>query len=178
MYLTPHAAVGILISQQVDKPLWAFLLAFLSHFIIDFIPHGDEPVGEWINSKFRRVVLIGAFDLTLVFTLTVTLLTVETNPTKNALYLAGIFGAILPDFLSMVFPKMHEKLNWFFLVRWVHSVLHTSRVTHMVSGVNWMHIKLHKFLLNRYQVKLSFERGIIFQMTFLVLVLLLVFQGI
>ncbi|MFA6511616.1 MAG: hypothetical protein WCV86_00610 [Patescibacteria group bacterium] len=174
MYLTPHASVGILISQHVDKPLWVFVFAFLSHFVLDFIPHGDEPIGEWMHSRLRRVVFIATIDLTLVFFMTMTVLAIETDPTTTSLYLAGIFGAILPDFLSMVFPKMHEKLNWFFVVRWVHSILHTSRITHMVSGVNWLHMKLHKFLLNRYQVKISLERGIIFQSIFLVFVLLLI----
>lgn len=177
MYLTPHAAVGVLLSQQVDKPLWAFLLAFLSHFIIDFIPHGDEPVGEWMTKRLRRMFFIGGVDLTLVFIMTVVLLTVETDPAKNALILAGIFGAMLPDFLSMVFPTLHEKFNWFFLTRWVHSLLEGARVTHFVGAVNWIHMKLHRFLLNRYRMRLSLERGIVFQSIFLVLVLILVFNG-
>jgi hypothetical protein len=177
MYLTPHAAVGVLISQHVDRPVTAFLLAFLSHLVLDFIPHGDEHVGDWMKVRFRRMFFVGAFDLSLIFVFTIFLLSAETEPAQTSLYLAGIFGAVLPDFLSMVFPTMHEKLNWFFLVRWVHALLHKSRVTFAVRGINWLHERLHKFLLRRYNMRLSLIRGMIFQAIFLVFILIFIFDG-
>lgn len=178
MYLTPHASVGILISQHVDKPVTVFLLAFLSHFVLDFIPHGDERVGPWMKVRVRRMFFIGGIDLALIFVLTLILLSTTADPAQTTLYLAGIFGAILPDFLSMVFPTMHEKLNWFFLVRWIHSILHTAQLTRFVRIVNWVHDRLHKFLLRKYNVQLSLRRGIVIQSIFLTLILLIIFDTI
>ena len=42
MFLTTHAAAGIAISHYVHNPWAVFALSFASHFVLDFIPHGDE----------------------------------------------------------------------------------------------------------------------------------------
>jgi len=39
MWLTPHTLVGIAIASKIPNPLIAIPLAFLSHFLLDFIPH-------------------------------------------------------------------------------------------------------------------------------------------
>src|SRR3990170_4266992 len=42
MFLTPHVAAAVAIAALVPNPLFAIPLAFLSHFVLDFIPHFDD----------------------------------------------------------------------------------------------------------------------------------------
>lgn len=41
MLLTPHTFVGVAIASAVQNPILAFILAFISHFLGDKIPHWD-----------------------------------------------------------------------------------------------------------------------------------------
>jgi hypothetical protein len=43
MLLLPHTVIAIAIALTVGNPFGALLLAFLSHFALDFIPHWDPP---------------------------------------------------------------------------------------------------------------------------------------
>lgn len=55
MLLTPHAAVGIAIGSAIPDPKIAIPLAFLSHFVLDAIPHWDD-IGIGFSSKrFSRI---------------------------------------------------------------------------------------------------------------------------
>ena len=65
MLLIPHTIVGIAIASVV-KTSWALPLAFLSHFVIDAIPHWDsiagEPEAERSPAAQRRFLLLVAVD--------------------------------------------------------------------------------------------------------------------
>ncbi|MFH0952489.1 MAG: hypothetical protein V1838_04935 [Patescibacteria group bacterium] len=147
MFGTTHASVGIVISQHVDKPLNIFLLAILSHFILDFIPHGDERLyhdEEWKeNKKYKRVTIITAIDLTLLITMTLILYSTNDLP-RMALISAGIIGSTLPDLLNQVLPVFHEKLNWLFVVRWLHKFLKSFRLGTFLKAHNSLHGWLHR----------------------------------
>lgn len=77
MLLTPHAAVGIAIGSAVPDPKISIPLAFLSHFVLDAIPHWDDIELGLSSKKFTkisraafRVVLVDfllAISLTLFF---------------------------------------------------------------------------------------------------------------
>ena len=62
MVLTTHAVAGAALAQIIpDHPALGFSLAFVSHFILDMIPHWDYPLstleksadGKKINQRFK-----------------------------------------------------------------------------------------------------------------------------
>jgi len=68
MFLTTHTVVGVLISQHTPTPLIAFSLGFLSHFLLDFIPHGDEQLltaEDKEHGRFRKAALASSLDVAL-----------------------------------------------------------------------------------------------------------------
>ena len=42
MFLTPHVAVAVAIAAVLPNPILAIPLAFLSHFVLDMLPHWDD----------------------------------------------------------------------------------------------------------------------------------------
>lgn len=162
MFLTAHAAVGIVISQHVDKPLDIFLLGLASHFILDFIPHGDERLfkdEEWkVQKKYKRVVLFTLGDFVLLGAIIAFLYGTADLPTSARLT-AGILGSIFPDVVSHFLPFFHEKLNWLAVVRWLHTALKKAQFGRFLT----IHNKLHVFLHNLMKFRLSQKAGLTLQ---------------
>ena len=59
MLETSHVVVGMVIGKYVPNPLLAFIFSFLSHFILDFIPHwdGDQKAINNSNSNQNSKIL-------------------------------------------------------------------------------------------------------------------------
>lgn len=131
MFLTIHAASGILIGENVNSPVLSFVLSFLVHFIIDVIPHGDREIAElaMVESlpesetmkSFKRFVKISAIDFGLMFLLV--LAGYGAGIFRNPLSVAfGIAGAITPDLITASYYvisknyllKVIEKVHNFF----------------------------------------------------------------
>lgn len=152
MFLTTHAAAGILISRYVHDPAAVFGLSFASHFVLDFIPHGDEHLfhdEEWqVQKRYRRPILINLVDLA---GLVVLILWSINRPgeTASKLMVIGIIGGVLPDFLSFLFPVIHERFSWLFLVRWLYKLTKPTGLRYLVRGQNWIHRVLHHDLIRR-----------------------------
>lgn len=163
MFLTTHAAAGLLISRHVDDPLAIFGLAFASHFLLDFIPHGDEELyhdEEWlVQRRFRRAVIVNAFD---VAGLALIIVWAAYHPGEIASrnMLIGILGGILPDFLSFLFPVIHERLSWLFLVRWLYKLTKPTGLRYLIRGQNWIHNLLHHEIIRR---DIPFQYGLAIQ---------------
>jgi len=134
----------------------------LSHFILDFIPHGDERLyrdEEWkINKKYKRVAVIGTIDASLVVLMTMILYSTNDLP-QMALISAGLIGSILPDILSHFMPIFHEKMNWLFVVRWLHALLKGFQIIRF----NRLHNAVHGFLHNLMKFRLSPKLGLSLQ---------------
>ncbi|MBI4092991.1 MAG: hypothetical protein HY420_03655 [Candidatus Kerfeldbacteria bacterium] len=170
MFLTTHAAAGIFLSQYVSNPTAVFGLSFASHFLLDFIPHGDENLyhdHEWRHEhRYRQAVLINLIDVT---TLTIlTLWAIQQQSTPSNLLVIAILGSILPDFLSHFFPFIHQRLSWLGLVRWIYAATKPTGFRYMVRFQNWIHNALHHELVRR---DVPFGVGLVIQLT-IVLVLL------
>lgn len=152
MFLTTHAAAGILISQHVHNPYAVFGLSFASHFVLDFIPHGDEDLyhdHEWkVLKRYKRVVIINAMDLAGLLGLTLWAISRANLPNGHLLFI-GILGSVLPDLLSYFFPIIHQRLNWLFIVRWLYSLTKPTGVRYLVRAQNWMHNLLHHEIIRR-----------------------------
>jgi len=100
MFLAVHSSVGLFIGSEVANPWLAFLLGFVSHLVLDMIPHGDEGLGESKNParKIKKLFLISSVDLLLVIALFFYL----TNNSFIVLrpgILTGLAGSLLPDFI-------------------------------------------------------------------------------
>lgn len=164
MFLTTHAAAGILIADKVHNPVAVFGLAFASHFVLDFIPHGDETLyhdEEWKSGRrYRRAVLINLLDVAGLVAMVLWSLNQPDLPSSRLL-LIGILGSVLPDFLSHLFPVLHERLSWLFLVRWLYSLTKPTGVRYLVRAQNWLHTVLHHDIVQR---DIPFTLGLGFQL--------------
>ncbi len=171
MFLTTHAAAGILISQHVHNPYAVFGLAFASHFILDFIPHGDEELyhdHDWkVLGKYKRVVIINALDLTGLLLLLLWAISRAELPSAHLLYI-GILGSILPDLLSYFFPIIHQRLNWLFIIRWLYRLTKPTGVRYLVRAQNWIHNLLHHEIIRR---DIPFVAGLSLQIVLMLVML-------
>jgi len=123
MYLTVHAAAGAAVGQFMPNVWAAFAAGFVSHFILDMIPHGDENIQHWkfFRTKLRRTIAAALIDFAVLlatFCYWLTTNTVEQIP--GIMY--GAAGSILPDALW----GLHELtgsplLKWY---RALHSATH------------------------------------------------------
>ncbi|MBI5071711.1 hypothetical protein HZB93_02350 [Candidatus Falkowbacteria bacterium] len=103
MLLTVHATAGALIGQQINNPVLAFALAFVSHFILDMIPHGDQ---DWIDdykgdqkAKVKKIISIVAIDVVILLALLVSRFYYTDSFAPSLSIASGILGGLLPDFL-------------------------------------------------------------------------------
>lgn len=133
MFVATHVAAGALIGHALPNQYAAiFVLSFISHFVLDVIPHGDRHhvqdywLGERKNLKeaYRHVISDSAFAIIL----TATLLGFVVGDRASVAY--GIIGSVLPDAivgLSEVwnnkffkkFTKFHFKIHNKFIHDWL-----------------------------------------------------------
>ena len=100
MFLTVHTSVAALIGEQTNSITLAFVLGFLSHVVLDAVPHGDEEFEtvEPYFAKIKNYVIIGLVDLIGVFSIIHVLLEKELI-FMSAPLLAAVIGSMLPDLL-------------------------------------------------------------------------------
>ncbi len=104
MFITTHAAIGALVGAAVPNRYLAFMLGFLSHFLVDRIPHGDEHMLDGYKSgeKVRRAIAYVTIDS--VIALYVTLMILSNAPVSLHVSMKwGLIGSILPDLLVGVY---------------------------------------------------------------------------
>jgi hypothetical protein len=129
MTATNHAVTGAVIAVVVSKPALALPLAFLSHFVLDLMPHFGLPGTNLFTrgspKDFQKVLKI---DITLSVIFGLLLLIVLKDPLHRWLPLLCSFVATSPDlvwgfhFYRAVknqkkttrgwFSRLHAKLNW------------------------------------------------------------------
>jgi hypothetical protein len=173
MFLTTHAAAGILISRYFPEPGAVFGISFASHFLMDFIPHGDTDLYHdevWkVQNKYRRVVLINALDLVFLVAMVLWVILQPDMPRAN-LMLIGVIGSVLPDLFSHFFPAIHHRFSWLGVVRWLHAGSKQIGLRFMVRGQNWLHHLFHHRLIHR---DISFRAGLVMQLTLVAVMFLL-----
>lgn len=171
MFLTTHAAAGILISHYVPGAWPVFGTSVASHFVMDFIPHGDEELyhdQEWmIMKKYKRVVIINAIDLAGLLALVFWAINHAAAPNGH-LMVIGVLGSVLPDVVSYFFPVIHEKLSWLFLIRWFYSLTKPTGLRYVVRFQNWVHNLLHHEIITK---DISFKAGLTLQAVLVVVML-------
>jgi hypothetical protein len=141
-----HAATGALVAVAVHNPWVGLPVAFLSHFVIDAIPHWDYFEK---NFMMRRVSLV--IDITLTLYLLIVLsLTVDAS--RRLVIGGGVLG-IAPD------------LMWApYLITGNRSTTHKKNPLHMARRFHfWIQTK-------------EFVQGIYIEVGWLILVLALIYQ--
>lgn len=130
MFLTVHTAAAVAISQQVASPWLVFLLALLSHLILDFIPHGDEDLLDQTSSlkpQLKRIIKVILIDLTITIIFSVWYFN-STAWQGWRLFIAAILGAFLPDLMTgtKVLLKEYFNKSFYFIEKFqaVHQGVH------------------------------------------------------
>lgn len=152
MLLTTHAAAGILIGHSINNPYAVFGLSFVSHFVLDFIPHGDENLShdyEWkVEKRYRRAILINLVDLAALGAVSIWAFQ-HPGLAASRLMVIGILGGILPDFISHLFPVIHERLSWLALIRWIYRFTKPTGLRYVAKAQDWLHQQLHHEIIRR-----------------------------
>jgi hypothetical protein len=126
MILIPHLIISGVIAAKINYLPLALILAFLSHYLLDFLPHIEYSIDNIENKNWKKSgrdflklgidFLIGLFFLTLIYFIT------KTN--YYILAAAGFLG-IFPDMITgayFFYPdnkllkwhyKLHQKIHLF-----------------------------------------------------------------
>ena len=99
MFLTTHSAIGIAIATKVANPWLAFAFAFIAHYILDIIPHGDEPIFKTETKKQRYKKIIYALIIDLIIVAIYIFFIMTKIPLNPVIIFAAVLGSILPDIL-------------------------------------------------------------------------------
>lgn len=117
MTLTTHATLGAVIGQATGNPVLAFVIGFISHFLIDMVPHGDC----YLSDNYRihkcnrkRSVAYVMVDAVIAMLFVLFLFNVkDIVSVRNFTW--GIIGSVLPDLLVGMYDLTKSRyLKWFF----------------------------------------------------------------
>ena len=111
MFVTTHAALGALVGAAVPNRFLSFTLGFISHFVVDRIPHGDEHMLDGYKSgdKIKRAIAYVTIDSTIA--MYVSLIILSNAPANlHSGMKWGLIGSILPDLLVGIYEV--TKLEW------------------------------------------------------------------
>lgn len=138
MILATHGIVGGAIGYLIPQnPILSFFLGFLSHFVLDAIPHWHYPVFSVKIDKenpmnndmeINKWFIVDLFDIGIDFmvgiAISILVFHPEISPNITMLaILSGAIGAVLPDPLQFLYWKMPNRaltyLQKFHM--WIHS---------------------------------------------------------
>lgn len=116
MTLTTHATLGAVIGHATGNPVLAFIFGFISHFLIDMVPHGDTGIAD--NYKVKKVRRKQALAYVMVDAVVAILFVLIIANTRDIIsvrnFTWGIVGSVLPDLIVGVYEITHTKyLLWF-----------------------------------------------------------------
>ena len=145
MYLTTHSAVGIALATKTINPLFAFIFAFIAHYILDIIPHGDESIfNKDISAAKRYKKIISIVLIDLAITAVYVFFVMTKIPLSPVIIFAAVLGSILPDILWGIYDIKPLKI---------------------LKPL----VKLHSFFHNPSKKNLPINMGIIMQVILIIL---------
>lgn len=121
MLETPHVVVGAAIATKVSHPALAIPLAFLSHFVLERVPHWNPH----LNTELEKFGEISKQSKSIVVIDTMLALTIGSFIASRALpdivhsvtILASCFMSVLPDVIEG--PYFFLKMKTKFIEKWV-----------------------------------------------------------
>lgn len=114
MIFIPHLLLGAAIGSIIKYPLLAIILAFLSHYILDFLPHTDYTISNIKKKQWKKT---GSEFSIILFDIIISLITIAIiSSNQPIIYICALF-AILPDGLTALglFIKnkfLHYQINF------------------------------------------------------------------
>lgn len=137
MLLAPHILVGAAVASKFTNPFLGLLFAFLSHFLLDRIPHWEYSIDPIKQVKARGIFYSTpilkrvALDISCGFAILILAVNLSNNAIPLWAWAMGGFLGILPDGLSfLLFAKRGESgtfyhfLAFFFIF---HRRIHYSK---------------------------------------------------
>jgi len=128
MTLTTHATVGTLIGYAIGQPFAGFILGFISHLLLDMVPHGDYELGKNVRrtkAQLKRVLTFVTLDAIVAIFLILWLVSWKDLMPLQAISWA-IIGAVLPDLFVGLYDMTKAKwlkplndLHFYFHDLWV-----------------------------------------------------------
>jgi len=115
MYITAHAAAGAAIGQFMPSVLFAFIAGFISHIILDMIPHGDEWIKNWkfFRTRMQKITIASTIDFIGVIIMTIYWIN-HSDISQLPYILSGIAGAVAPDALWGLYELTKSPiLKWY-----------------------------------------------------------------
>lgn len=136
MYLTTHSAVGIVLATKTVNPLFAFIFAFIAHYILDIIPHGDESIfNKDISAAKRYKKIISIVLLDLAITAVYVFFIMTKVPLSPVIIFAAVLGSILPDIIWGIYDIKSIKILKPFVK--LHNFFHnpSKKILHLNIGL-------------------------------------------
>lgn len=119
MILIPHLLLGAAVASKIQYLPAALLMAFLSHYLLDLIPHIEYSIDNIVKKQWQkslpdilRVLLDFSFGILLI------LIFSDNQPITYI----GAFVALIPDSLTIISSLFPNK------VLSLHDYLHTQKV--------------------------------------------------
>ncbi|MEK7581265.1 MAG: hypothetical protein AAB512_03195 [Patescibacteria group bacterium] len=121
MTATAHALIGASFATIISNPIIGVPVAFISHFIADFIPHWDAGTNHR-NKSNLRLKIEATFDVLLGFALVLMLF--KTQTMQNPVYMFSmVIAAQLPDWLAAPDYMFNLKVPPF---SWMYKIGHET----------------------------------------------------
>ncbi|MBI2054192.1 MAG: hypothetical protein HYT36_02570 [Candidatus Staskawiczbacteria bacterium] len=126
MILTPHLVFGAAVGSLAKNPFLAVALAFLSHYVLDMIPHADYSINN-IRAKQWQKIMPDCLKVFADFSLGITLIFIFSG-NQPIVYISAFFSILSDgfDLLSLFFKA--GILTW-------HGKIHKEKV-HSLSSEN------------------------------------------
>lgn len=153
MNLLVHTTAGVIVAQYTRNPFLGFLYGFISHVILDLIPHGDSMMYKKYKNKeisVKKAAAKTVLDAVVSIVLVVIFFNINLPSSDWVLSLA-IVGAVIPDILI----GFHELLD--------------PRAPKWLKIVHKWHFKNHDLIAKKFDFTL--KHGLLFQtIVFLLLI--------
>jgi len=105
MILLAHVTTGAVIGLKFQDPTLVILLSFISHFVLDRLPHWNYDVPKTAKSDAFLTMLPDIIPTILVYAVFI-----ASYPEQWLIISLGVTFAILPDFISLgwYIPKIKK----------------------------------------------------------------------
>lgn len=116
MTLTTHATIGAVIARAVGSPVLAFIFGFISHFLVDMIPHGDTGLSDnfrvYKRKRKQAVAYVLVDGVVAIFFVLILANTRDIESMRTFTW--GIVGGVLPDLIVGLYEITKAPLlKWF-----------------------------------------------------------------
>ena len=121
MLETPHVAIGAAIATKFPNPFIAIPLAFLSHFVMEKVPHWNPHIvteTKKYGAPTKQSIMIIVIDVVAALVLGTFIASRALPDTKHAaVIMAASFASVLPDLIES--PYFFLKMRSKFLKSWL-----------------------------------------------------------